>query len=115
MALGALSECFCMVTAYELAYARAPPNAKAMVTSLLIFSNALASVLGLVITPAVRDPYLVWVWVGPAVALFGQTCWFQWKYRELDGEEFMVEEEEEEVEEEEEGQDDVEGGSNRQA
>ena len=49
------------------------------------------------------------------MALFGQTCWFQWKYRELDGEEFMVEEEEEEVEEEEEGQDDVEGGSNRQA
>jgi len=97
IAFGAISECFCQVTAYELAYARAPVNGKALVTALLLFSNALASVLGLVITPVVKDPYLVWVWLGPAVALFLQTCWFQWKYREIDIDEFMVFEEEEEV------------------
>ncbi|KAK4166933.1 POT family-domain-containing protein, partial [Cladorrhinum sp. PSN259] len=90
IALGALSECFCQVTAYELAYARAPNNAKALVTSLLIFSNAIASLLGLAITPAVTDPHLIWVWAGPAIALFLQTFWFQWKYRDLDSDAFMV-------------------------
>lgn len=32
VSLGALSECFCNVTAYELAYARSPPGMKALVT-----------------------------------------------------------------------------------
>ena len=32
ISLGALSECFCNVTAYELAYARSPPGMKALVT-----------------------------------------------------------------------------------
>ena len=90
VALGALSECFCFVTAYELAYARAPKNMKAMVTSMLLFSNALASALGLIITPTIADPNLIWVWAGPAVALFAQTCWFQWRYRDLEHDEFMV-------------------------
>ncbi|KAI8629896.1 POT family-domain-containing protein [Xylariaceae sp. FL1651] len=90
VALGALSECFCFVTAYELAYARAPKNMKAIATSILLFSNALSSVLGLLITPAITDPNLIWIWAGPAVALFIQTCWFQWRFQDLDHDDYIL-------------------------
>lgn len=59
-ALGALSECFCNVTAYELAYARAPKNMRALVMSLFLFTNALSSAVGEAITPALADPHLIW-------------------------------------------------------
>ena len=71
-----MSECFCNVTAYELAYARSPPGMKALVMSLFLFTTALAYALGLVLTPIIRDPYLIWVWAGPAIALFVQTVIF---------------------------------------
>lgn len=90
VALGALSECFCFVTAYELAYARSPKSMKALVTALFLFSNALSSALGLVITPAIADPHLIWVWAGPAIALLVQTCFFHWKYRHMDNDDFMT-------------------------
>lgn len=80
--LGALSECFCNVTAYELAYARSPPSMKAFVMALCLFSTALSSALGEIITPAIKDPHLIWVWGGPAIALAVQTVifWFRWKH-----------------------------------
>jgi dipeptide/tripeptide permease len=60
VALGALSECFCNVTAYELAYARSPPGMKALVVSIYLFMNALSYALGLILTPAINDPHLIW-------------------------------------------------------
>lgn len=59
-ALGAISECFCNVTAYELAYARAPKNMRALVMSLFLFTNALSSAVAEAITPALVDPHLIW-------------------------------------------------------
>jgi len=38
--LGALSECFCQVTAYEIAYARSPKNMKALVMAIFLFVSA---------------------------------------------------------------------------
>jgi len=90
VALGGLSECFCYVTAYELAYARSPKSMRALVTSLFLFSSAISSALGLIITPAIVDPYLIWVWAGPAIALFAQTCFFHWNYRHMDHDDFMT-------------------------
>lgn len=80
---------FCYVTAYELAYARSPKSMRGLVTALLLFSNALLSALSLAITPGITDPYLVWVWAVPAVALFVQTCFFHWRYRHMNDDEFM--------------------------
>jgi proton-dependent oligopeptide transporter, POT family len=57
--LGAISELFCNVTAYEMAYARAPPNMKSVVMSLFLFNTALSSALGEILVPAIVDPYLV--------------------------------------------------------
>lgn len=95
VSLGALSECFCNVTAYELAYARAPPHLKSVVMALFLFTTALSSALGEIISPAIKDPHLVWVWAGPAIALFVQTIIFHWKYKHVDNDEFMTYEEEE--------------------
>lgn len=52
--LGALSECFCNVTAYELAYARSPPGMKSLVMSLFLASSALSAALGEVLSPAIK-------------------------------------------------------------
>jgi dipeptide/tripeptide permease len=90
VALGALSECLCNVTAYELAYARSPKNMRALVMSLFLFTNALSAAVGEAVTPAIADPHLIWVWAGPAIAMFFLTVHFHWTYRHLDNDEFMT-------------------------
>jgi dipeptide/tripeptide permease len=88
--LGAISECFCQVTAYEIAYARSPKNMKAMVMSVFLFMNALSSALAQIMTPAVKDPNLVWVWASPAITLFVVSVVFYWRYRYMNSDEFMT-------------------------
>ncbi|OQE25922.1 hypothetical protein PENFLA_c008G10035 [Penicillium flavigenum] len=79
--LGALSECFCNVTAYELAYARSPPSMKGLVVAIFLFMNALSSALGEILIPVTKDPWLLWIWGAPAVALALQTIilWVRFK------------------------------------
>jgi dipeptide/tripeptide permease len=88
--LGALSECFCQVTAYEIAYARSPKNMKAVVMAIFLFMNALSSALAQIMTPAVKDPNLVWVWASPAITLFVVSVVFYWRYRYMNSDEFMT-------------------------
>ncbi|RDW65209.1 hypothetical protein BP5796_09901 [Coleophoma crateriformis] len=97
VALGALSECFCNVTAYELAYARAPPGMRSLVMSLFLFTSALSAAVGEAVSPAIADPYLVWVWAGPAIALAVFTVHFYWTYRHMDNDEFMIRHQEGEI------------------
>ncbi|KAI1090078.1 POT family protein [Rostrohypoxylon terebratum] len=91
--LGAISEIFVNVTAYELAYARAPENMKATILALFLFMTALSSALGEILIPAIADPTLVWAWAAPAIALFVQTVIFHWRYRNLNDDAFMTHEE----------------------
>lgn len=88
--LGAMSECFCNVTAYELAYSRAPKGMKALVMAIFLFTTALSYALGEVLSPAIADPHLIWVWAGPAIALCVQTVIFWFRYKHLNDEEFMT-------------------------
>ncbi|KAE8135041.1 hypothetical protein BDV38DRAFT_273085 [Aspergillus pseudotamarii] len=90
--LGALSELFCNVTAYELAYARAPPSMRGLVMAIFLFTTALSSALGEVLIPVTQDPYLIWIWGAPAVALAIQTILFWFRFRSLNYDEFMIEE-----------------------
>lgn len=90
--LGALSECFCNVTAYELAYSRAPPSMRGLVMAIFLFMNALSSALGEILIPATKDPWLIWIWAAPAVALAVQTVVFWWRFRHLNDEKFMTDE-----------------------
>lgn len=100
VALGAISECFCNVTAYEIAYARSPKGMKAVVMSLFLFNTALATALGEVLTPVTVDPYLIWIWAGLAIALAVQTVIFHWTYRKMDNDDFTTYEDDSEILEE---------------
>jgi POT family proton-dependent oligopeptide transporter len=91
--LGAMSEVFVNVTAYELAYARAPENMRATVTSLFLFMTALSSALAEVLIPAIADPNLIWAWAAPAIALFVQTIIFWWRHKNVNEDAFMTQEE----------------------
>jgi cytochrome c-type biogenesis protein CcmH/NrfF len=48
--------------------------------------------LGEILTPAIKDPNLVWIWAAPAIVLAVQTVVFWIKYRKYDDDEFMTEE-----------------------
>ena len=66
---------------------------KALVMSIFLAMTALSKALSEIISPAIKDPYLTWIWGAPAIALAVQTVVFWWKYRELDNDEFMTYEE----------------------
>ncbi|KAI0851914.1 PTR2-domain-containing protein [Daldinia vernicosa] len=93
VALGAMSEVFVNVTAYELAYARSPENMRATVIALFLFMTALSSALGEILIPAITDPTLVWAWAAPAIALAIQTIIFWWQHRNVNDDAFMTHEE----------------------
>ena len=58
--LGGLSEIFVNVPAYAIAYSRAPPNMRGLVSAINLFSTAINYAIGLAFTKLVRDPYLTW-------------------------------------------------------
>ena len=66
----AIGELFVNVTSYELAYTRAPVRMKGLVYALALFNSAIASALGLAVSNAITDPYLMWSWTALAVASF---------------------------------------------
>lgn len=86
--LAALSECFCAVTGYELAYARSPKSMKSLVMAIFLFMNALSSALGEILLPVTKDPYLLWIWGAPAVALAAQSIIFWFRFKHLNHETF---------------------------
>lgn len=67
-ALAALGEIFCYTTAYEIAYTRAPENAKGLVMALFLFMSALSSAISEGISGALEDPHLTWVFGGLTIA-----------------------------------------------
>ncbi|CUM67353.1 uncharacterized protein PRCAT00005046001 [Priceomyces carsonii] len=65
--LSAVSECFANITAYELGYTRAPPHMKGLVQALFLLTNGIAAAIGDAISPALKDPHLVWYFAGLAI------------------------------------------------
>ncbi|KAI2621481.1 hypothetical protein GGS26DRAFT_265416 [Hypomontagnella submonticulosa] len=86
----AVSEIFVNVTAYGIAYSRAPKNMKGLVASLNLFMTAISAAIGLATAPVIRDPYLVWAFAGPTIvgAAFTVIFWFTFKH--IDQEEFVL-------------------------
>jgi len=66
---------------------------KALVMALFLATTALSYALGEIISPAIADPHLIWVWGGPAIALAVQTVifWFTYVLGVLDHEYHMRE------------------------
>ncbi|KAF7593562.1 hypothetical protein BBP40_011182 [Aspergillus hancockii] len=90
--LSAISECFANVTAYEIAYARSPPSMRGLVTAVFLFMTALSSALGEILIPVTKDPYLIWIWAAPVVALVIQTVFFLWRFRDMNDDAYMLDE-----------------------
>ncbi|KAF2711233.1 PTR2-domain-containing protein [Pleomassaria siparia CBS 279.74] len=90
VSLGAISELFVNVTGYELAYARSPPHMRSVVMALFLFNAAFQQALAELLIPVIKDPYLIWIWAAPAVALIVQTAIFWWRHRDLNNDEFML-------------------------
>lgn len=63
---------------------------RALVMSLFLFTNSLSSALGEALSPIIIDPYLIWVWAGPAIALAVLTVQFYFTFRHMDNDEFMT-------------------------
>lgn len=85
-----MSEIFVNVTAYELAYARAPEHMRSTVVALFLFMTALSSALGQILLPSISDPTLVWAWAAPGIALAVQTVVFWFRHRHMNDEVFMT-------------------------
>ncbi|KAJ5756679.1 hypothetical protein N7533_006222 [Penicillium manginii] len=82
--LSALSECFCNVTAYEVAYSRAPKSMRGTVVAVYLFMSALSSALGEIMIPVTKDPWLIWIWAAPPITLFPQTMIFWYRFHHID-------------------------------
>ncbi|KAJ5569516.1 uncharacterized protein N7459_008946 [Penicillium hispanicum] len=87
--LAAVSECFCNVTAYEVAYARSPQGMKGLVVAIFLFMTALSSALGEILIPVTKDPWLTWIWGAPTVALAVQTVIFWFRFKHLNDESYL--------------------------
>ncbi|KAF7760085.1 hypothetical protein Agabi119p4_10761 [Agaricus bisporus var. burnettii] len=58
--LVAFSEILASITGLEYAYTKGPKNMKSLVTSIFLFTSALASALGEAFVALARDPLLIW-------------------------------------------------------
>lgn len=79
----AIGELFVNVTSYELAYTRSPARMKGLVYALALFNSAIAAALGLAVSKAITDPYLMWSWTALAVASFLCAVSFPTYFRHL--------------------------------
>ncbi|KAI0010033.1 POT family-domain-containing protein [Xylariaceae sp. FL0662B] len=86
----AISEIFVNVTAYGIAYSRAPKNMKGLVASLNLSMTAISAAIGLATAPAIRDPYLIWAFAGPTIVGAVLTVVFYFTFKHIDEEEFVL-------------------------
>lgn len=89
-ALGGISELFVNVPAYGLAYSRAPPNMRGLVSALNLLSTGVAYAIGLACSSVIRDPFLTWDFGGPCIAGGILTVVFYFCFRHIDGEEYTL-------------------------
>lgn len=75
--LVAISEILASITGLQLAYAKAPENMKSFIMSLFLLTSAGGSVLGILIAPLAKDPWLHWMYFGLAIAaaFTGMAFW----------------------------------------
>ncbi|KAK2861414.1 hypothetical protein FQN49_004219 [Arthroderma sp. PD_2] len=72
-----LSEIFASITGLEYAYTKAPPSLKSFVMAMFLLTNAFGAALGIALSPTAKDPKLLWMYTGLAVAtaIAGAIFW----------------------------------------
>jgi dipeptide/tripeptide permease len=91
--IGALRECFCAVTANEIAYAFAHKGLKAIVMAMFSLMHALSAALAQSFTPLMKNPCLVGVWLNPAIALLVSSILFYHQFRYMNHVSILLKEE----------------------
>jgi POT family proton-dependent oligopeptide transporter len=80
----AVAEIFGLVTASQYSYSHAPKDMRSVVQAMVQLSACLGSVMGIAISPAARDPWLVVVYASIAAALGVCSVLFWWIFRRHD-------------------------------
>ncbi|MCJ1443525.1 MAG: hypothetical protein MMC23_004023 [Stictis urceolatum] len=78
-----LSEIFLNVSGLEYAYTKAPPSMKSFVQSMYLLTSAFGSALAEALTPAAKDPAVMWMYAGLAIASSITGCIFFALFRHL--------------------------------
>jgi len=90
--LTAVCEILVNVTAYGLAYSRAPKNMRGLVSALNLFSTGVSFAIGLGTSYVIQDPYIVWAFGGPTIIGFVLALVFWFTFKDLDKEEYILSE-----------------------
>ncbi|KAL1923435.1 uncharacterized protein VTP21DRAFT_8415 [Calcarisporiella thermophila] len=77
----ATSELFSSITGLEFAYQAATPELKSVVISLFLFTNALGSLIGLLLAIWSVDPQILWVYAFESVVMGAFTLFFYLQFR----------------------------------
>lgn len=88
--ISAMAEVLVNVTAYGIAYSRAPKNMKGVVSSINLMTTAISSLIALACAPAIQDPTLEWAFFGPTIAGAVCTVGFWFTFKHMDKEEFYL-------------------------
>lgn len=96
LSVTALCEILVNVTAYGIAYSRAPKNMRGLVSAINCFMSAIQYAINLATTPAIRDPYIVWAFAGPSIVGFVMAIIFWFMFKHLDNEEYVLNDDEDE-------------------
>ncbi|EEP75988.1 peptide transporter PTR2-A [Uncinocarpus reesii 1704] len=72
-----LSEIFASITGLEYAFTKAPLSMKSFVMALFLLTNAFGAALGMALSPTAKNPKLIWMYTGLAVAstIAGSIFW----------------------------------------
>lgn len=90
--LTAICEILVNVTAYGLAYSRAPVNMRGLVSALNLASTGVSFAIGLGTSYVIQDPFIVWAFGGPTIVGFVLAFVFWFTFRHLDKEEYVLSE-----------------------
>lgn len=90
LSITALCEILVNVTAYGIAYSRAPKNMRGLVSAINCFMSAIQYAINLATAPAIRDPYIVWAFAGPSIVGFVSAIAFWFIFKDLDKEEYVI-------------------------
>lgn len=71
---GALSEIFVIITGLEVAFLKAPPNLRVLVSSIFWMAIAAGAALGIALSPVSKDPHMVWTYAGLSCGVFLAGC-----------------------------------------
>jgi len=95
LSITALCEILVNVTAYGIAYSRAPKNMRGLVSAINCFMSAIQYAINLATAPAISDPHIVWAFAGPSIVGFVMAWIFWFIFKDLDKEEYITSDNEE--------------------